>query len=209
MKSILTKTIFLFVVYQIAVLLSGCCKCDKQIYRRYSVNNLAVTNVKYAISKDSSYQILNVDTTAYNNGTYGINLKFSVGKYARLMNAPTFNFTTQAFACKCWSYMKPIDTIAGIRIKTVDDFNAVYSAGDDASSLFTILTYEHQPAKIRYVPLQSLAFEEIQEYSDYYAQYIYLNAVPDTPRDVQFEIEVTLSNGRTFKATTQKVFIAG
>lgn len=166
-----------------------------------------LTNIQYEIFSDSAFRVNDIDTSHYKIGAYGINLVFGVEKFVKNDQEERNGLITTAYALKCWNFIYTEDSIAQVSIKTLNDFDKTYKAGMEVTNLFARLGYTSDRNKINKTAIDSIIFEEIDDNNSFIKQSIYLNAAPETPRDVQFDIEVTLSNGKVLNAKTQKVFI--
>ena len=132
---------------------------------------------------------------------------FVIEKFAQNHQKESNLLISTAYALKCWNFIYTEDSIAQVSIKTVNDFDRTYKAGMDVTNLFARLGYASDRGKINKAAIDSIIFEEIDDNKSFVKHPIYLNAAPETPRDVQFDIEVTLSNGKVLNTKTQRVFI--
>jgi hypothetical protein len=179
------------------------------MYSSYSFNSLNTSSIKYVIKGDTSYSISNSDTVSYNAFEYGIMLNFGIERFTRLnKNDCLWNPVNKSYACDCVDPMlNGKNSVSKIAIRTKEDFNATYTKGMDVTGLFVKLKTNYDPAGIIKEPLSIQPNSEIIQSTTIYSAPIYLNARPASPRNVQFDIEVTLNDGAIFTSTTRKIFL--
>lgn len=208
--SILKKMLALAFVFNIIRILSACCNCEPPVIKHYQTLSATVVNLDHSGATPEVAQLTEVPKEAYG---FRITVQRDLIAYT---NPAVSNMMTSAFAftCDCSPELliNPTDSILSIEIFTINNLNASTPAGSNVSENFSVLTYDS------YVPLSDYLTYPHPQYSSYYEPNVLyslaqltrtidvflLPPYPD-PGLHQFEITITMSDGREFELLTDEI----
>lgn len=187
--------IILMTIFAIRVLVS-CCDCLDSTYLKYTFDSIETVHI------DNSGQNPNyINSGTIPKEAYGIQIQQTLRQIA--LNDFKISGFSSAYATSCdcppeFQYFAQ-DSIIGLRIITLNDFNNTHSSNSDISEYFSIYNYEgytsisdflNNPAIVYYEPVSIDIIE------------IYLMQAPEITGEHQFKVELSLSNGSVLSSTT-------
>jgi hypothetical protein len=188
-----------------SVLFHSCCNCDVETqHENYSHKAIFLKNLD-----NSGEKAIESESLQLNKNAYGIRLNLVREKVviARAKQINSF-FIQSAYAtsCECppeFLYF-PNDSIVSIKIFTVNKFDNQHSENSDITDFFIIAgsfsTVESYVANMNYTYADDF---------EYWGQELQLDLLlmtaPTANNKQQFEIQVTLSDGRTLKQQTPEI----
>lgn len=196
LKRIILIGLFLF----IADLFIACCRCDEMPIIEFKRCELVVSNLKYT---DTEHVELTTDSI--NKEEYGIQLWF-VRKENTCQVKSTGLFINSALACSCDGQQgKALDRFESMRVFTLQPFDSIHPAESDITEYFIGEPYN---------PMSIPDYIASQNTDNGYTYYRYpdfmsikLIATPDSVISRQFNVEVTMTDGRVLSQLTQPVVL--
>ena len=195
---IFTRTVFILTLFYLAKALAACCFCDPSF-------PLVFDELTVANADNSGKEPQEVSASEVNKNAYAIKIRLSTQEVAWGSKLFMIN-PVYAFDCNCEEYGSMSEDITEIRVATLSDFDENHSSGDDATDLFSVF---HNPT-----------YYSVPDYVDKYLSYfgeldrgwefsvdLLLMTPPARPGPHQFEIVVTLSDGRVLTAQTTPVIL--
>ncbi len=179
----------------------ACCDCqDPQLYK-YTNNRLILQHV------DNRGQSLEITTqgTALKEA-YGIRITVE-GETSAYLVPSTWSTLSRsyAFSCRCGAEIQylPKDSITGLRIITLADFDAQHPAGTEVNDYFKLYTWND----FVNIPDFLKGSAKIFYYDE--PKQIILNALlmqaPEATGEFRFKVEIDLSDGRLFSGETSTI----
>ena len=198
--------ILFFLLVPIAnVFFHSCCPCDVETQRRnYSHKTIFLKNLD-----NSDEKAIESESLQLNKNAYGIRLYLEREKVvtacAKRINS-IFIQSAYATSCECppeFLYF-PSDSIVSIKIFAVNNFDNQHSENTDITHYFRVAgsfsTVENYVANMNYTYADDF---------EYWGQELELDLLlmtaPTANNKQQFEIQVTLSDGRILKQQTLEV----
>jgi len=193
------RTLFLSALFTIgfalpSTLLTSCCDCESTL-NYFDIRG--VTQPVHSVSSSSGISIVDsgqvIDFDTYTSTIMNFNVNFVAN------NSPSFKSwelnlmgTANALSCDCddnfGSLGAKTEALAALSITVLDDFNSDVLAGDVVTSLFDFETAPGQP---------DLLENPFLEFT--------LNTKPDNNNLLRFRVDLILSSGENYSATTSPV----
>lgn len=195
------KILILLLIPFFSDVLVACCDCEEPQLFKYTTASFYLQH----LDNRGQSPVVAADDTALKEA-YGIRITVRCEKTARA--TPAFSFflnRSYAFSCGCEAAIQyhPKDSIAAIRIITLNDFDAAHPSGSDISDYFKLYTWNNFTSIDDYVGKEAKIFT-YEEPKD-----IEMNALlmqpPAAPGSYSFRIEIDLSDGRTLIKETSTV----
>ena len=190
--------IILMTIFVIRVLVS-CCDCLDSTYLKYTFDSIETVHI------DNSGQNPNyISSGTIPKEAYGIQIQQTLKQIA--LNDYKISGFSSAYATSCdcppeFQYSAQ-DSIIGLRIITLNDFNNTHSSNSDIGEYFSIYNYGgytsisdflNNPAIVYYGPVSNDIIE------------IYLMQAPEISGEHQFKVELSLSDGSVLSSITSLI----
>lgn len=186
-----------------AAIMSGCivdCHCDVQNVH-FKWKDLELSSSSYTL--DSGQLFSEIDTSRdFSNKGYALNILLNGERLALRSDIP--GFTNQAYACSCpENNFFPDARVTGVRIYTVNNYDASHSAGAEVTEYFR----SAQPSGNGGFKLAPLNLEEELRSYSYPGIHLrlYLATRPGTGVAHQFRVVVTFDDGKVLNETTPEL----
>lgn len=199
LPSYVTKTLFVLSLFYLAKFLIACCNCGPIYY--YSINELIISNLD-----NSGKDPIESYSEIINKNAYGLKIRFTTLELTSGLKKRSFFIApTLATSCDCdkWEYAE--ESVQHIKITTIYDFNDSYMAGSDITDLFRIFSGGYFLIN-EYLTRFSFS-QTILNVDKEHTRSLLLITPPENTGPHQFEIEVTLSDGRILQAQTIPVIL--
>jgi len=197
--------LFFLLVPIVSALFHACCPCDVQTqHKNYSHKALYLKNLDNSGEKAIETELLQLNKNAYGIRIYLEREKVVIARTKKINSI--FIQSAYATSCECppeFLYF-PNDSIVSIKIFTINNFDNQHSENSDITAYFRVAgsysTVESHVANMRYT----------YEYDfEYWGQELKLDfllmTAPTANNKQQFEIQVTLSDGRILKQQTPEI----
>jgi hypothetical protein len=198
------KVLFVLIFPLMAQLIVACCDCKETLLFRYTNSQLAITSLD-----NSGKEIVETNATVFVKTAYGIRLRV----FTELACLPKQNFffigNSYALSCDCPPEEKydPKDSITGIKVFTVNNFDNSHPAGSDISAYFklyfNLYSRHHYSTISDYLKNKDDAFYENEERR--VTLNMLLMTAPSFGPQHSFEVEVSLSDGRVLRQATAQL----
>lgn len=183
-------------------MLVSCCDCDEPQFFKYTNSSLQVQNL------DNRGQAPIIANGTALKKAYGIRMTVHCETTASIQSRFSFLNAAYAFSCRCEDPIQYLakDSIVGLRIITLNRFDAEHEAGSDVSDHFKLNMLNTQ-----------YSFIDISQYLKQDAHVFYMNGdknivldalliqYPDQSGSNHFRIEMDLSDGRNFVQETDSI----
>ena len=185
----------LMTIFVIRVLVS-CCDCLDSIYLKYTFDSIETVHID-----NSGQNPIYINSGTIPKEAYGIQIQQTLKQIA--FNDYNISGFSSAYATSCdcppeFQYFAQ-DSIIGLRIITLNDFNTTHTSNSDISEYFSIYNYGgytsisdflNNSAIVYYEPVSNDIIE------------IYLMQAPEISGEHQFTVELSLSDGSVLSSTT-------
>jgi hypothetical protein len=196
------KILSLLLLPLIAELFVSCCDCPEVTTEFYSNQFLEIDHLD-----NSGSDAVITNGPSVPKEAYGIQVRLGLEKVA--CNQPSrthFISTSYAFQCDC----PPPETIArdsvaNLEIFTINDFNETHLANTDVSEYFKIFVGSTYANIDDIIPNLSRIF--YYEFESVVTTELLLMTPPTLSETHSFKVIMTLSDGRTFEATTSPIIL--
>ncbi len=132
---------------------------------------------------------------------YGIRINFSFGELALKKDFNSIGFSSSyAYLVNCQQFGYIVDTIADIRIVTLNDFNTETPENSDVSSCFGVSGYTGYMSLKDYARNLKNGNIETRGRID-----LHLIEAPEFIGEYRFKVDILLLDGRTLTATTTTI----
>ncbi|KAF0130052.1 MAG: hypothetical protein FD155_1838 [Bacteroidetes bacterium] len=192
----MNKTVFVLAMILLLKVLTSCCECLESSIFRYTFNSIETVHINNAGEKP-----IFVNDGTISKEAYGLLIRLSLSQIAAGSRLSGFS-SANAMRCDCPPEMQYIaqDSLAGIRIFTLNDFDAAHLSDSDISDFFSvnyasISDYLENPAKVYYDPV---AQDSI---------IMYLMYAPEFSGEHQFKVEIAISDGSTLSAVSSPIIL--
>lgn len=192
------KIIFLLLFPLIANLVVACCDCMEPLIEHYTNRTLTIHNLDNAGNEPAESTSVSIKKAAY-----GIRIKLFREKTACI--EPTkLLFIQSAYAMKKCNCPEPNqffakDSITGIKIITLNDFDNGHLANTDISAYFKVYSSHTFSTIENYIKRSIVLFDE----SEFETSLdLLLMTSPVLNSQHQFKIQVSLSDGRVIEEKT-------
>jgi hypothetical protein len=196
----ISKVFFILLFPLIAEMIVSCCDCAEPEHFRYTNSELAVSNL------DNSGQFPEESNTPeIIKSAYGIRVRV-LTELACLEKKRSFIIgNAYATSCDCEPGLQfhPKDSVTGIKVFSLNDFDSLHSAGSDISAYFMVYKLYRFSDISDHLDKDDPSFYDDQERLK--ALDLLLITAPSTGTQHRFAVEVHLSDGRILKKQTPAV----
>jgi hypothetical protein len=181
-------------------LVVSCCDCPEEAVFKYTFDCIEARHLDNA----GKIPVL-VETGAILKEAYGLQLEFSVLQLAcnKTVHFSGFN-SAYAMSCGCPPELQYLaqDTISGIKIKTLADFDQSHPADSDISDLFKVLPDREYLSIQEFIAAPETIYYEkpTKDHLD-----LFLMQAPTLGGEFRFQVELVLSNGTILTAVTTPI----
>jgi len=194
------KTIYLICLFAAAEFLISCCPCnDIEDIEEYTHCNLQVKNLD-----NSGAEAIEVSESSVPKEAFGVSILLERSLYNCYRSSPKSLFTT-AYAVKCncpATIFAPLEQIENLNIVTLTDLNTEFPSGAIVNELFHVFNNGEFEALNSFIAnYDHVTYDEFSNERKITALLMENVEIGD----VQFEVTVSLSDGREFSAITDMI----
>ncbi len=185
-----------FVIYVI----SGCCDCEDSDFSNYTNCSFEIKNLDH-----SGADLFITDESQVKKEAFGLQLQLSRKEDICLIKKPLFISTAYGTSCDCppEKIYQPLDTISNIKITTLQDFDNTHLANTEITDYFQALQ------STEYLPISEFLNRKNGQLLSTFDFELVLNCmllIPPTSSGIyQFQVDIALSDGRTFSKTSDSI----
>ncbi|RAW00347.1 DUF5034 domain-containing protein [Pseudochryseolinea flava] len=195
--------LLLLLPYMFEVLIAcstGDCDGDFGNTYQYTHKLLEVKNLDYSGTQPSV--VLEGDVSKH---AYGIRLAIQREMVARITGPVKFSVFSPLYATDCPpNEYVGIESIASIKVFTVNDFDDTHSAGSDVSNYFRVGNGANAMTLTKFLDQFGnktiYLVDQLNEDVD-----LYLATAPESNTSNQFKVQVTFSDGRVVEKTVDEI----
>lgn len=197
----LRKVAVVFSIPFVVNLILSCCNCLETSHIEYANCGLSL-----AVLDNSGRAPVVSTSNEIDKDAFGIRVRVSrkEGICLRKIN-PVLMASAFATSCECPPELlfHPIDSIVSVKVITIHDFDTKHRANADISDLFNILSWSEFQSIDEYVG--SLSNELYRREELELSFHLLLMFPPENIGAHQFEVQISLSDGRVLKELSETV----